>query len=96
VNGNSAAFESVTLATGTAVLPVFDNVMTIGDAEVRPTPVVAKTRPGHVMTNGDGVRVDGVVDVVLEQLTANAARMKTDLFANTAVVDCRNSRARQL
>ena len=45
------------------------------------------------MTNVDGVAADGVVGVLLEQLTVNAARMKTDAFANTAVVDCRNSRA---
>jgi hypothetical protein len=42
--------------------------------DVIPTPVVGKVRPGHVITNVDGVTVDGVVEgVLLEQFAASAA-----------------------
>src|SRR5690242_17057975 len=68
--------------------------MTTDEVDVRPTPVVGNASPGHVMTNGDGVTADGVVGVLLEQPTANAATTTMNARANTAVVDCRNSRAR--
>src|SRR5215831_12826756 len=61
------------LAIGTGVVPLFESVTTTGVDDVAPTPVVGKARPTHVMTNGDGVTVVGVVGVLLEQPPASAA-----------------------
>ena len=73
VNGNSVPFESTTLVTGTAAVPLFHSVMASA-LEVAPTPVVGNVRLGQVMTNVDGVTADGAVGVVLlEQLAASAA-----------------------
>jgi len=75
VKGNSAAFVSTTLVTGTAVVPVFQSVMFI-DADVAPTPVVGNVRFGHVITNVEGVMAAGVVGVLLEQPAASSATSK--------------------
>ena len=77
VNGNSAAFESAILVTGTAAVPLFDKVIDRDTVDVLPTPVVGNVRFGHVMTNVDGVTVDGVVaGELLEQLAASAANRR--------------------
>jgi len=90
-----------TLVTGTAAVPVFHNVTAMEVLDVIPTPVVGNVRPGHVITNVDGVTVDGVVEgVLLEQFAASAAASQMEYrplarpktFANTAAVDSRNSR----
>jgi hypothetical protein len=92
--GNSVGFDSATLATGTAAVPVFHSVTAMDVLDVAPTPVVGNAVPGHVMTNVDGVTVDGVVDVVaLEHPAATAAKAKTHNFANIAGFNSRNSSA---
>jgi hypothetical protein len=72
VKGNWVASDVATLATGTAAVPLFDSVTTTVVGDVEPTPVGGNARPGHVMTNVDGVTVVGVVGVLLEQLAASA------------------------
>jgi hypothetical protein len=64
-----------TLATGTGLAPLFHSVTT-RTALVRPTPVVGKAVLPQVMTNVDGVVVDGDV-VLLEQPEARIASETT-------------------
>jgi hypothetical protein len=62
------------LVIGTGLAPVFHSVTTTVEDDVAPTPVVGNVRPAQVMTNGDGVTVEGVVDgVLLEQPAASTA-----------------------
>ena len=63
VQGNSPAFESVTLVTGTAAAPLFQSVTTSGVVDVAPSPVDGNAGLFHVMTKVVGVTVvgDGVV-----------------------------------
>jgi hypothetical protein len=70
------------LTTGTGVVPLFDSVTITGVDDVPPTPVVGKPRVTHVMTNGDGVTVVGVVGVLLVQPPTRAATSE----ANAATV----------
>jgi hypothetical protein len=65
------------LVTGTAAAPVFTSVTTTVVDDVAPTPVGGNASPGHVITNVDGVTVDGVVvGELLEQLAASAATIR--------------------
>jgi hypothetical protein len=76
VQGNSSVLESVTLLTGTALAPVFHNVITTGVVDVAPTPVEGKASAAHVMTNVDGATGVVVGEVVLlEQPAASRLRM---------------------
>jgi hypothetical protein len=65
------------LMTGTPVVPVFQSVTATGVDEVAPRPVGGNASPVHVITNVDGVTVEGDAAGALEQLEASAATMTT-------------------
>ena len=73
LNGNSSAFEVVTLDNGTPAVPLFQSVTTSGVPDVVPTAVVGKVVLPQVMTKVAVVAVLDGDSVLLEQPAASSS-----------------------